>query len=292
MLKKLFTLILFDLIILTTLRPPDQSTATSLQNLTNYNPLIELKLFKNEETNRLNSINLAERKKNFLKSEQQKKRTDLNVSENRAKEYLTISEIPDAAHSAYSVVHHRTNNQVMVNPILAKKVGISTLVAGTLFYSFTILPLICMLTGVGPFHEYGPLLRSKRSLKEKRFSNFLRYGTEHLELPMLTKHESNKLIQLYENTMELKKIQYPACKKLFFCKIYSKVLKQGEKPTTYYTFESALIDVLGVAVEKQTNNKDFINECKFYYEPALIGVSGQNCENFYQCSYKFSLNSD
>ena len=141
--------------------------------------------------------------------------------------------------------------------------------------------------------EYGPLLRRKRSLnekrssKEKRFSSFLRYGTEHLELPLMTKMESNKFIQLYENTLELKRITYPACKKLYFCKIYSKVLKKGEKPTTYYTFEDALLNVLGIAVEK-TNHKDFINECKFYYEPSLIGLSGQQCENFYQCNTIFN----
>lgn len=111
----------------------------------------------------------------------------------------------------------------------------------------------------------------------------LRYGTEHFELPMMTKFESNKFIQLYENTLELKKVQYPICKKLYFCKIYSQVLKKNEKPTTYYTFESSLLDVLGIAVEKKTNNKDFINECKFYYEPSLIGLSGQDCENFYHC---------
>lgn len=126
--------------------------------------------------------------------------------------------------------------------------------------------------------------RRKRSLKEKRFSSYLRYGTEHFELPMLSKFQSNKLIQLFENTLELKRIRYPVCKKLYFCKIYNQILKKNEKPTTYYTFESALIDVLGIGVEKSTNNRDFINECKFYYEPSLIGLSGQDCENFYSSS--------
>lgn len=100
---------------------------------------------------------------------------------------------------------------------------------------------------------------------------------------MLTKFESNKFIKLFENSLELKKVQYPICKKLYFCKIYNYVLNKNEKPTTYYSFEDALINVLGIAVEKTTNSKDFINECKFYYEPALIGISGQDCENFYHC---------
>ena len=130
-------------------------------------------------------------------------------------------------------------------------------------------------------------VNEKRSAKEKRYSNFLRYGTESLELPLLTKMESNKFIQLYENTLELKRISYPPCKKLFFCQIYSKVLKKGEKPTTYYSLEDALLNVLGIAVEK-ANAKDFTNECKFYYEPSLIGLSGQQCENFYQCTTIFN----
>lgn len=285
--KKIFLLLLFDFVILTSIKSDfgvlsmiNSSLSSSLHNITNYNPLIELKLFKNDE--KLNSIaNLADKKKHF-KNEQYQQKDDLVTHESRAKEYLTINEIPDTAHSAYASVVHR-GNQVMVNPFLAKKVGLSTLVAGTLFYSFTILPLILMLTGTGPFHEYGPLIRRKRSVKEKKYSNFLRYGVEHFELPMLTKFESNKFIQLYENTLELKRIEYPACKKLYFCKIYSKVRSKNEKPTTYYTFEDTLLNVLGIAVEKKTN-KDFINECKFYYEPALIGISGQACENFYQCN--------
>lgn len=130
MFKKFFHLLLFDLFILSTIRPPDLcfSMSTSFQNLTNYNPLIELKLFNKD--NSLNS--LADKKKYYYKSDHLKK--DLNGLESRAKEYLQISEIPPVeSHSAYSVVQ-RTGNQVMVNPILAKKVGISTLVAGTLFY--------------------------------------------------------------------------------------------------------------------------------------------------------------
>lgn len=153
MLKKFLLLLLFDLFILWTVRPPDAcaATTTSLRNITNYNPLVELKLSSKNPQDKLNSINLAERKKNYYKHDGQK--DALGGQESRAKEYLTIQEIPDAAHSAYtSVVHHRTGNQVIINPLLAKKVGLSTLVAGTLFYSFTILPLILMLTGTGPFH--------------------------------------------------------------------------------------------------------------------------------------------
>lgn len=61
------------------------------------------------------------------------------------------------------------------------------------------------------------------------------------------------------------------CKKLYFCKIYNQVLKNNENPTTYYSFENALINALGIAVEKKESN-DFMAECKFYYQLALIGI--------------------
>lgn len=224
MFKYFFHSLLFDLFILATIRPPDLCSAlvkTSFQNISNYNPLIELKLFKNQ--NSLNS--LSDKKKDFYKAEKSQQKKDLGIAESKAKEYLTISEIPDTAHSAYSSVVQRTGGQVMVNPFLVKKIGLSTLVAGTLFYSVTILPLILMLTGSGPFHEYGPLIRRKRSTKEKRYSNYARHGTEHFELPMLSKFESNKFIRLFENSLELKRIQYPGKFLKIFKRLISRLIK-------------------------------------------------------------------
>ena len=128
-------LLLFDFVLLS-LIGPDLFCASmmtgSLRNLTNYNPLIELKLVKNG--NKLNSLHLEERKKGHYKSsEGQKGDEPMAGHESRAKQYLTINEIPDTAHSAYASVVHR-GGQVMVNPILAKKVGTCALPVELLIY--------------------------------------------------------------------------------------------------------------------------------------------------------------
>lgn len=125
MTKRIFLLLLFDFVLLS-LIGPDLFCAPmmtgSLRNITNYNPLIELKLFKSA-SNKLNSLHLEERKKGHYKSSEIPKSDEpMAGHESRAKQYLTINEIPDTAHSAYASVVHR-GSQVMVNPILAKKVG-------------------------------------------------------------------------------------------------------------------------------------------------------------------------
>lgn len=124
MTKKLFLLLLFDYVLLSVIGPNlfcSSLMASSLLNITNYNPLVELKLFKAGD--RLNSVQLDERKKGHYKSSEGPKSDDpMAVHESRAKQYLTINEIPDTAHSAYASVVHR-GSQVMINPLLAKKVG-------------------------------------------------------------------------------------------------------------------------------------------------------------------------
>ena len=122
MTKKIFLLLLFDFVLLSLIGPDlfcSSMMTASLRNITNYNPLVELKLSKSGD--QLNSLHLEERKKGHYK-ENQKRDDPMSVHESRAKQYLTINEIPDTAHSAYASVVHR-GSQVMVNPILAKKVG-------------------------------------------------------------------------------------------------------------------------------------------------------------------------
>ena len=121
MTKKTFLLLLFDFALLSLIGRDlfcSPMMTDSLRNITNYNPLIELKLKSGD-----NSLHLEERKKGHYKSSDGQKSDDqMAAHESRAKQYLTINEIPDTAHSAYASVVHR-GNQVMVNPILAKKVG-------------------------------------------------------------------------------------------------------------------------------------------------------------------------
>lgn len=125
MTKKLLLLLLFDFVLLSLIGPKlfcSSLMASSLHNITNYNPLVELKLFKPAE--RANSLQADEqRKKGHYKSSEGSKSDDsMSVHESRAKQYLTINEIPDTAHSAYATVVQR-GSQVMINPLLAKKVG-------------------------------------------------------------------------------------------------------------------------------------------------------------------------
>lgn len=72
------------------------------------------------------------------------------------KDFLTIQELPDdfsgnVLTQRLPFASQPSKQQVLVTAGTMRRISISTIVAGTLFYSLTILPLIMLLTNTGPF---------------------------------------------------------------------------------------------------------------------------------------------
>lgn len=65
------------------------------------------------------------------------------------------------------------------------------------------------------------------------------------EMPFLDNRSTRRFLSMAENTMELRKIGNPICKKHYMCKMYKAALGSGHERPTLADFETALIDTFG-----------------------------------------------
>lgn len=132
------------------------------------------------------------------------------------------------------------------------------------------------------------------------------------EMPLLDNSSSYKFLSLVENTMEIRKIKEPSCKKYFMCKIYSTTMENfgetsGESPlssfgssssspsssssSSYFPhklslhdFEYGVIDTFGVVAERTGYKLDLLSTVKYYLDSALVGIMGGSCNKVFPCT--------
>jgi hypothetical protein len=190
----------------------------------------------------------------------------------RAKDFLTISEIPDDFHStpvsypAYAgsgpgqrlpISVNKQQLQV-INANAMRRYSISTILAGTLFYSLTILPLIMMLTSTGPFSGFGSMApqqssgmmmmgkrRRRRSLPVRHHHDRVQHYQQLSRMPLLDRSNSVRFLALLQSTLALRQVHDLNCRKLYLCQVYAHVIRQSQRPVTLHSFEDALLSTFG-----------------------------------------------
>lgn len=195
----------------------------------------------------------------------------------KAKDFLTISEIADdmpppsvgyagSAAASYPVssagqrIPFGTGRPSLqaINANAMRRYSISTILAGTLFYSLTILPLIMMLTSTGPFAGFGPPMvapqpammmmgkrRRRRSLPAQYNNDRMRHLTAYRQMPLLDKTDSGRFLSLLQATFALRRLHDSNCRKLYLCEVYGHVLQQAQRPISLHSFEDALVHTFG-----------------------------------------------
>lgn len=239
-----------------------------IHNALSYNPLRELNRRPNVHFNLLSSS---------------KNSSGFRSPGSQTKEYLTISELQDDYQQTTSGTGMGGGGSVggfspsltgsnlpspqrfpyitklpaqVVNANLMRRYSVSTILAGTLFYSLTILPLIMMLTSTGPFSVYGSMQppgpppmamfgrrRRKRSLPPGYYSQRGAWKRFH-QMPLLG-FQTIRFLSLLEATLELRQINDENCKKLHLCNVYHQVMQQGAHTANIHTFEEALLEDFG-----------------------------------------------
>ncbi|XP_074595905.1 uncharacterized protein LOC141851029 [Brevipalpus obovatus] len=174
------------------------------------------------------------------------------------------------------------------NPGLARKLGLSTLLMTSVIYGLSILPALFAATGSNPL---GGLI-SSIGKKRKRRS----YWTRNFwEMPLMNKQMTEKFLTLLETTMEVRKVNSSLCKQHHLCRVYQTALKEedyldeSEKETEKISpnlsvFEKAVINMFGIAAERKDYHLNLGQAVKFYFESALVGITGSNCSKIFPCA--------
>ncbi|XP_053208910.1 uncharacterized protein LOC128392847 [Panonychus citri] len=167
----------------------------------------------------------------------------------------------------------------LYNPGLARKIGLSTLLMTSVIYGLTILPAIYAVTG--NLNLPSGLMSSLTGRRRRKRSFYL--GTPW-ELPLLDKPTTEKFLSLLETTLEVRKVHSTPCKRQHLCKVYQWSLKSEDRPVTLTTLERALVNIFGVAAERNDLHLKLVPAVKLYSEAALVALTGSNCSLIYPCT--------
>ena len=149
----------------------------------------------------------------------------------------------------------------------------------------------------------------KRKRRRRSTSVSLTNAYRFREMPLLDNSSSYKFLSLVENTMELRKIKEPECKKYFMCRIYQTTVDNfapGDSDSTslssssygsssssthdsppklsLHDFEFGVIDTFGVVAERTGYKLDLLATVKYYLDSALVGIMGGNCNKIFPCT--------
>ena len=128
------------------------------------------------------------------------------------------TELPISAYQPQPQSPFNRLQSVKYNPLMARNIGLSSLMLSGVLYGLTVLPAIIAITGVSPLSSmlsiesliinyksnnktlglFGSLGRRKRSLVNE--SHIFR------QLPLLTNEETYKFLKLFESTLAVSKL--------------------------------------------------------------------------------------
>ncbi|KAI1288079.1 hypothetical protein HDE_09587 [Halotydeus destructor] len=173
------------------------------------------------------------------------------------------------------------------NPALARKLGISTFMMGSVIYGLSLIPALIAMGVSGGLSPLAGLFGGGRRRKRRSSIPLLSSTTyKYREMPLLDYRSSRRLLTLMANTMDNRRIGQPSCRKYFMCQVYRGAVdsagRDGHKPTLA-DFEMAIVDTMGLAAERIGFKVETVPEVKFYLDAALVGMTRGNCTKVFPC---------
>ncbi|XP_046911062.2 uncharacterized protein LOC124492263 [Dermatophagoides farinae] len=206
-----------------------------------------------------------------------------NINDGNNKEKLmTHSNPPESEHNQLNGDNHNNSlndiinrrNDVIMN---ARRIGYHTIM-NTFIYTLTLIPLLFTLART--FNTWPNGFIYTRRYKRASLNEF----ATNTHLPLLNRDETRRFLSLLETTLRNKKILDENCKKYYSCKVIQNAIKADKFPKLS-DYEWALLDILGIAVERFDFKLDLVQAVKMYYEIATNALKGVSCAYMYPCLY-------